>query len=248
MKYKLLLLDVDGVLVKNKDAPVSQKVIASIKSIKDMVTISLCTGRTQYDCQRIIETLDIYNSYHVIESGAKVLNKSGVEENVKSIQLSDVKWIIASAKDTPRGYGFCVDGNWVDSIEQIESGAITTVSLHSHNQKQTAEILNSLTEVGKEYNIAVGSHWQVPEGNFILITHPEATKGKAISYIQGKLGIKRENTISIGDMPNDLPLFEESGFKIAMGNADIQLKNQADIIAPSIYEDGVAFVIEKYLY
>lgn len=48
-------------------------------------------------------------------------------------------------------------------------------------------------------------------------------------------------------MPNDLPLFEESGFKIAMGNADQKLKDNADIIAPSQKDDGVAWVIEKYL-
>ena len=41
MQYKLLLLDVDGVLVKSKDDPISQKVIESIHQIKDSIPNSL---------------------------------------------------------------------------------------------------------------------------------------------------------------------------------------------------------------
>ena len=79
-----------------------------------------------------------------------------------------------------------------------------------------------------------------------LITNKEASKKSAIEYIQQKLSITKEETMGIGDMLNDLPLFEASGLKVAMGNGDQLLKDKADYVAPSIDEDGVAVAIEKY--
>lgn len=51
----------------------------------------------------------------------------------------------------------------------------------------------------------------------------------------------------VGDGGNDLPLFELAGFKVAMGNAEEVLKKQADWIAPSVDEDGLAVAIKKFI-
>jgi hydroxymethylpyrimidine pyrophosphatase-like HAD family hydrolase len=37
------------------------------------------------------------------------------------------------------------------------------------------------------------------------------------------------------------------GFKIAMGNANEELKQIADYVAPSVEEDGVAHIVEKFI-
>lgn len=247
MRYKLLILDIDGVLVKSKDAPVSDAVVQAILSVNQSVAVSLCTGRTKKDSQHIIDVLGLQKSYHVIESGAKVLNPHGEEKNVKSISIEDAHWIIDIAKNTPAGYGYCVNGKWEEDVTVIGGRQVTTVSLHSHSQKQTKLILETIKPVSEKYHVAVASHWQIPEGNFILITHKEATKGNAIFYVQKKLGITKEETIGVGDMPNDLPIFERSGLKIALENADELLKREADEIAPSIDENGVVYVINRYI-
>ena len=51
----------------------------------------------------------------------------------------------------------------------------------------------------------------------------------------------------MGDGYNDFPLLMACGLKIAMGNAVPELKAIADFIAPSVEEDGVATVIEKFI-
>jgi len=246
-EYKLLLLDVDGVLVKSKDAPISLPVTNAIKKVIPKIYISLCTGRTREDIQRILKALNIKNSYHVIESGAKILNPDGNEENIKFIPARGVKQIVKIAGKTPSGYGFCVNGVWVENLKEITDGKVTTVSLHSYSQAQTQKILTQIKPVNEKYFITIGSHWTIPGGNFILITDKQATKGQAIKYVQNKLNIRKVDTITVGDMPNDLPLFENSDLKIAMGNADKQLKQNADYIAPSIDENGVADVINRFI-
>ena len=248
MKYKLLLLDVDGVLVKSKEVPISDKVIHAISKVKNQLKIALCTGRTRRDLQQILDVLDINNSYHVIESGAKILNPQGVEENIKALTPKNVNWIVTTAGGTPQGYSFCVNGIWVEDLNKIADRQITTVSLHSQTQEQTKKILEAIKPIFSKYHVAVASHWQIPNGNFILITHPEASKGLAVKYVQKKLGIAKEQTLAVGDMPNDIPLFATSGFKVAMGNADEELKKAADYIAPSINDDGVAYVVDNYCF
>lgn len=52
--------------------------------------------------------------------------------------------------------------------------------------------------------------------------------------------------IGVGDGYNDFPLLMSCGLKIAMGNAIEELKDIADYIAPSVDEDGLAKVIDKY--
>lgn len=245
MIYKLLVLDVDGVLVKSKSAPVSQKVIQAVKSLKGKVKVGLCTGRTHADLKHILNALDLNDAYHVIESGAKVLNPEGKEENIKDIPLNEVKKILKIAGDTPQGYGFCAHGEWVDNITKIKNRLVTTVSLHSHSQTRTKQILDKIE--GLKYHVAVGSHWEIPDGNFILITNPEVSKKKSLEYVQKKLDISKPETVGVGDMPNDIPLFEACGLKIGLENGDDKLKEKADEIAPSINEEGVAWVIEKFL-
>ena len=51
----------------------------------------------------------------------------------------------------------------------------------------------------------------------------------------------------VGDGYNDFPLLLAGGLKVAMGNAVSDLKKIADYIAPTVDEDGVATVIEKFL-
>lgn len=54
-------------------------------------------------------------------------------------------------------------------------------------------------------------------------------------------------TIAIGDDNNDLSMFEEVGYKVAMGNAIDIVKQKADEITLSNDEDGVAVFLEKLL-
>lgn len=247
MIYKLLLLDVDGTLIKSKDAVVSPAVVKAISQIKDNIHVSLCTGRTRKDAQTVIDSLGINFSYHIIESGAKVLSPTGKEENVKDITLDEIKWIMGQVKNTPAAYGYCVNGIWVENIDDIGSGQVTTLSLHSHTKVQTQAIIKTLDKVSQKFHIGVGSHWQIKDGSFILITNKLASKKSAIEYVQQKLGITKVETMGIGDMLNDLPLFEASGFKVAMGNGDQALKDKADYIAASIDDDGVAEAITKFI-
>lgn len=55
------------------------------------------------------------------------------------------------------------------------------------------------------------------------------------------------DTISFGDMPNDIPMFGWARHGVAMANAHERLKAVADEITASNDEDGIAVVLERLL-
>ncbi len=72
-------------------------------------------------------------------------------------------------------------------------------------------------------------------------------KGSALAYIAEQYGIRREETIAVGDGENDIGMLQFAGLGIAMGNAMDTLKVHADYIADTNTHHGVAQVIEKFL-
>ena len=74
-----------------------------------------------------------------------------------------------------------------------------------------------------------------------------ATKQHGILEVAKIMGISTHEIIGIGDASNDIPLLMACGLKVAIGNATEDVKAIADYIAPTVEEDGVADVIEKFI-
>lgn len=73
------------------------------------------------------------------------------------------------------------------------------------------------------------------------------SKGNALSDIMKTYGIKKEEVISFGDAENDIPMFERSGFTVAMGNAKESIKEMCDDVTLSNDEDGIAYYLNKFI-
>ncbi|MEY2442036.1 MAG: D-erythronate 2-dehydrogenase, partial [bacterium] len=59
-----------------------------------------------------------------------------------------------------------------------------------------------------------------------------------------RLGFTAEQAVGVGDAENDREMLEWAGFGVAVENADERLKRQADMVIPSVHEDGVAQLLE----
>lgn len=80
------------------------------------------------------------------------------------------------------------------------------------------------------------------------LTSKTATKSNALLRLAGILGISQEETMAIGDSFNDLDMLVAAGTSVAMGNAEPEIKETADLITKTNDEDGVAWAIEKYAF
>ncbi len=83
--------------------------------------------------------------------------------------------------------------------------------------------------------------------HFIDVTNPLANKGQMVHTLAKLLGISPAEIATIGDMENDVLMFRQSGFSIAMGNASDEVKARATVATESNQDDGFAKAVRKFL-
>lgn len=74
-----------------------------------------------------------------------------------------------------------------------------------------------------------------------------ASKGQALDFVCRLLGIRADEVLAMGDNPVDAEMFPYARLGIAPGNAPDAVKTQADCVAPTNDEVGVAWVIERFV-
>lgn len=82
--------------------------------------------------------------------------------------------------------------------------------------------------------------------NNLEINAAGADKGGALLRLAEFLGIKREETMALGDGENDLSMIQAAGIGVAMENGEEDVKAAADYITVTNNEAGVAAAIRKF--
>lgn len=251
MKYTSLFLDVDGTLVPVGPYTIpSQRVRESIDQIRSTVGISLVSGRPLDWLKETFTSLDIVSPC-VINGGSQIIDPKTYavlwEQPILPESLAGIMDIIGR-----RGISSFIindDGVEYKNPKDHHSSKPLAVQLSYFGSKEESDAC--LKELLTIPQISCHKFYSWDKGrNYIqevYITHSGANKQHAVKQLITMLGLEQSGIIAVGDSRNDAPLFEVCGLKVAMGNADDKLKRMADYVAPSVDEDGVAHVIEKFI-
>ena len=79
----------------------------------------------------------------------------------------------------------------------------------------------------------------------VEISAAGVTKAYALSALCDEIGIRSEEVIAFGDMPNDIPMLEWAGLGIAVENAHPDVVAIADQVTATNDNDGVALSLEQ---
>ena len=82
---------------------------------------------------------------------------------------------------------------------------------------------------------------------YLDITPPGQNKGTFVQAMARRLGIATDAVATIGDMHNDVAMFEASGLSFAMGNASDEVKSHAKRVTASNEDDGFAKAMDAIL-
>ena len=101
----------------------------------------------------------------------------------------------------------------------------------------------------KDAQDALGTHASAARSQpyYLDVTHPDANKGTVVTTLSKLLSIPTGEIATIGDMPNDVLMFRNSGLSIAMGNASREVQAQADLVTDSYEDEGFAKAIERFV-
>ncbi len=82
---------------------------------------------------------------------------------------------------------------------------------------------------------------------YLDVTHPDANKGGVVLTLARMLGMLPSEIATIGDMANDVSMFEQGGLAIAMGQASDEVKSAAQEVTTSCEEEGFANAVERFI-
>ncbi len=246
MQYKALMLDMDGTTIPNERHGLpSKKVIEAISKANKKIKVGAVTGRPFFAAKEVADILH-YNCPLIVSGGAQIVTSDGKVLWEKKIRKQDTARICTILKKHTMRALIQEDGEKdVQYTNDYVARDVISIAVADLTEKQADQLLEDL----KPFSEVTGHKilgW-ISGTTWVQINHSEATKQHAILVIAELLGIKTQEIIGVGEGYNDFPLLMACGLKVAMGNAVSELKEIADYVAPSVDDDGVADVIEKYI-
>jgi len=260
MTYKALLVDFDGCFA-GKTLMVSDPVRKAIASIINRTFVGLATGRgLQGTIQRIIGEVPL-TGLQILQGGPVIYDvnsksivwqKSMPPADVKSIlDIVQSKNLIISAIEN--GEVYTNNDNPKDrfdpsinykSLTDLPNQFVTKMAITTGDSPtDAAELAHMITY---RFPSVKTIRWGHSHFNMYGIDIAASTKLEAVHQYLKILNLKPEEIVAVGDSYNDFPLLMSAGLKVAMGNAINEIKAIADYIAPSVDDDGLVWVIEKF--
>ncbi|MEG1400968.1 Cof-type HAD-IIB family hydrolase [Bacteroides sp.] len=266
MKYKLLVLDVDGTLL-NTEKKISMRTQAALIKVQQMgVRVVLASGRPTYGLMPLVKTLELgnYGGFILSYNGGQIINaQNGELLFERRINPEMLPYIEKKARKN----GF--------SLFTYNQERIITTSMDNEHILGEAELNNMELIKEEEFSIAVDfapckcmvvsdneealidleDHWRRrlngaldvfrSEPYFLEVVPPAINKANTLGALLEILELNSEEVIAIGDGVCDVSMLQLAGLGVAMGNAPDSVKICADMITASNDEDGVAVAIEK---
>jgi Cof subfamily protein (haloacid dehalogenase superfamily) len=269
MKYKLLVVDVDGTLL-GRDGSISVKDREALAKARDLGTmVSLSTGRVPRACLNIIRQLSL-DGYNIFFDGALVsnpnqseevyvqpLNKLIVKEAVEFARQNDIYLELYSATryfveretwgtDIHRQF-FDLEPIVTDFIALLNQEPIIKAELMTSSPEEVAQARNFYLQFNGRFNFSWVRTPTYPGIEFINVVDPAVSKGKALVALASHLGISLTEVMAVGDGTNDIPLLSSAGLAIAMDNAPDEVKRVAHYVTLDVDHSGLAAAINRFL-
>lgn len=250
--YKALITDLDGTIVNlssNGDNIDDATVEVAKEAIDVGKKLTCATGREWELAKPIIKKLG-FVSPCIVEGGTRIVDPL-TDETIweKSLQENAATQILeifhSETKSGQIVHSAHLGKQPLADVLSLAEG-LRFVYLVAVEEEAAIRISNRINPEG----FAVAHFTPSWAGNGLVdihVTHPKATKEHAIEVWQRLEEVSKKETIGLGDSGNDIPIFQSSGLKIAVGNATRNLKELADYIAPEVNDHALKHVIKEFL-
>ena len=264
-EIRLVVSDVDGTLV-TKTKRLTPAAMDAVRRLRQAgIRFTIISSRPPQGLRvvaeplAIIEPMPAFNGGLIVGPDLKTILRERLLEQIvverlidalRAAHLSiwvytDKQWYVLDAK-----------GPYVEHEEHAVKFAPTVVrDFHDVALNRVAKIVG----VSENFDAVAGAENRVQrefqgavsatrsQKYYLDITHPTANKGEAILMLSELLDIAINQIVTIGDMENDVSMFQQSGISIAMGNASESVKSHAKFVTTSNEEEGFANAINRYV-
>ena len=260
---RFVVTDVDGTLVQPDKSLAPGTVAAAARLRAAGIPLGIVSARPPRGMRWIAEELGLlgllagFNGGTVMQPDGTVVEQHAVPEGAARLSLdlfarrgispwlfTAGEWLaldphgphVAHERHTVR-----FDERIVDSFESYmaEAGKLVGVS----------DDAPLLADVEAELQALLGDSANAKRSQtyYLDVTHRSADKGNAVRTLAAHMGVDLAEVAVLGDMANDLPMFDVAGFAVAMGNASPEVQARAAAVTGRNDEDGWADAVDRLI-
>ncbi|MDE5759046.1 MAG: Cof-type HAD-IIB family hydrolase [Allobaculum sp.] len=264
MKKKIVFIDMDGTLYQTENDVVQPSSIEAIQTLKDNgFKVYAATGRPLNMLRPILDHVQfdgyvLINGGYTLDQNFNIMDANPIDSQSLAdlltlvqdhklglmIHFGDASYIYNNFYPT---YEFAKYTNSLDGLFYDP-----TLSYHKRHPAYNAVVMTK--DPGLIQNF-MESHPDLrldlinvkTEGFAYDIFPKENDKTRGIEAVLKQENLSWPEAVTFGDSTNDLGMLEKAGLGIAMGTAKDQVKNAADYVTTSVYDDGIANALNLVL-
>ena len=263
MKYKALVLDIDGTLVVHGEPAARPEVVRAVKEAQRQgLAIVIATGRTYFAMSKEILG-GIVPDFALCANGAQVIDREGRLLTNSAFTPEEMYALVDYFEDFDYPLAFCYSDNYYVYVEfermrefyKVATGHDEYV-LDGEDQTRHLQDMpfgafgiippEKLEDFDARYGY-LGLQFAAYKPGYYDIMQKGVNKGHGLEELMKRKGWKKEELIAIGDSDNDVSMLELAGLSYCMQNGSEASKAAADRIAPHVKDNGVAAAIREVL-
>ena len=260
---RLVIADVDGTLV-TQDKVLTAGAIKAVKRLRSAdIAFTITSGRPPLGMKMLINPLGItepvaaFNGGVLVHPDLSVMTQSFVTADSAAKVVDAIArhgldcWVYTNRDWLVRN----ANGSHVEREQWTVKFAPTVVPDFTPYLERVAKIVGvsddhpAVARCEADVQRDCGNHVSAARSQpyYLDVTHPDANKGHVVEVLSQALSIPPAQIATIGDMPNDVLMFEKSGLSVAMGNAGPDVQRQAHFVTTSNEEEGFAHAVEAFI-
>ena len=259
MKYKLIVLDLDGTLTNSKKVITPRNREILIRVQEQGVRLVLASGRPTYGIVPLANELRMneFGGFILSYNGGEIINWETQEMLYENVLPNDVVPVLYECARSHQLSILTYDGAEIVTENSQDPYVQKEAFLNKMAVRETNDFLTDITLPVAKCLIVGDADKLIPleaelclrsEPYFLELVPQGIDKALSLAVLLKEIGVERKEMIAIGDGYNDLSMIKFAGLGIAMGNAQEPVKKAADYITLSNEEDGVAEALEHFYY
>jgi Cof subfamily protein (haloacid dehalogenase superfamily) len=261
---RLVIADVDGTLVTQEKVLTKRAAEAVLRLHEAGIQFSITSGRPPKGMAMLIDPLKLTQPLAAFNGGVLIKPDLKTVVDQKFLPVGVPEKVIEALEKHGLDVWLYTDTEWFvrDPNAPHVAREQWTVKCPPTVVKTFAGLLDRVAKIvgvsddydrvakcEKDVQQAGGTHISAARSQpyYLDVTHPRANKGEVVLSLSRLLNIPPKEIATMGDMPNDVLMFKQSGMSIAMGNASAEVQAAATNVTSTNEEEGFANAIEKYI-
>ncbi len=271
-RIKLIVSDIDGTLLNSKREISKESMDAIWKSRDKGIMFSVCTGRIATMTEYYTEKLQIETP--VITANGAVIWDCVRKKTIFDVPMNtdEVMELLKMCKSLKMDYSALTLGTSYFSKTSLRLNRFLEYNQFARDHGMEEMKLDFFDEEHKciqglkIYKVLIyerelkklkimqdyidtlpDTGFTSSEPGLIDVSEARVNKGYGLKKLAEYLGLKKEEICVFGDYDNDIPMLENAGFPVAMGNSCEKLKEHASLVTRTNDNDGVAWAIMRYI-